>query len=100
MQQEIAINTGILGGDIDTLQTQLNVIKRDMQSMYQSVRVLDTMWDGPANAAFNVQFDKDYNDMNSLCDTVQKIIDCMSYAKNEYTTCENEVSAIVAAINV
>ena len=100
MQQEIAINTGTLSGDIDVLQTQLNVIRRDMQNMYQAVRTLDTMWDGPSNAAFNVQFDKDHNDMTALCSTVQKIIDCMTYAKGEYDTCEHEVSAIIAAINV
>lgn len=100
MQQEIAIDTGTLGRDIDALQTQLNVIRRDMQNMYQAVRVLDTMWDGPANAAFNEQFDKDHNDMSSLCDLVQKIIDCMTYAKGEYNACEHEVSAIIATINV
>lgn len=100
MQQEIAINTDTLSRDIDTLQAQLNMIRHDMQRMYEAVRVLDTMWDGPANAAFNVQFNKDHTDMNALCDTVQKIIDCMSYAKGEYNACEHDVSAIIAAISV
>ena len=100
MGQEISINTSTLSGDIDKLQQQLNAIRNDLTKMYQAVRVLDTMWDGPANEAFNIQFNQDKNDMTELCNTVQKIIDCMEYAKKEYNSCEVEVSNIIDSIAI
>jgi len=100
MAQEIAINTGNLSTDIETLQEQLNQIRTDMDRMYEAVRILDSMWDGPANQAFNVQFAQDHKDMDSLCDTIQRIIDCLGYAKQEYNNCESEIAGIVAAISV
>ena len=100
MGNEITINTWTLSGDIETLQQQLNVIRTDMDKMYDAVRVLDSMWDGPANEAFNVQFNSDRNDMLELCNVVQKIIDCMEYAKKEYNSCEADVGSIVASIAI
>ena len=100
MGNEITVNTWTLSSDIETLQQQLNVIKTDMDKMYDAVRVLDSMWDGPANQAFNVQFNSDRNDMLELCNTVQKIIDCMEYAKKEYNSCEADVGSIVASIAI
>ena len=100
MGQEIAINTSTLSGDIERLQQQLNEIRNDLNRMYNAFRVLDSMWDGPANQAFNIQFNKDQNDMTELCNTVQKIIDCMEYAKKEYNSCEAEVSGIIASIAI
>lgn len=100
MGQEISINTSTLSMDIETLQQQLNIIKNDMDKMYSAVRVLDSMWDGPANAVFNVQFKKDQTDMTELCNTIQKIVDCMEYAKKEYNSCEIEVNSIISSISV
>lgn len=100
MQQEIAVNTSTLASDIETLQRQLDSIKSDMNKMYEAVRSLNSMWDGPANEAFKQQFQADQTDMKTLCDTVQKIINCMTYAKDEYNTCENEISGIIASIRI
>ena len=45
MQQEMAVNTSTLASDIETLQGQLNSIKKDMDKMYEAVRSLDNMWE-------------------------------------------------------
>lgn len=100
MGREIAINTTTLSRDIELLQQQLNIVKTDLNKMYNAVRVLDGMWDGPANQAFNNQFNHDRNDMLELCNTIQKIINCMEYAKKEYNTCEADVNNIVASISI
>ena len=100
MSQEISINTSTLAVDIETLQQRLDEIRNDLDKMYSAVLVLDTMWDGPANAAFNTQFNKDKDDMTELCNTIQKIIDCMEYAKKEYNSCEAEVSGIIDSISI
>lgn len=100
MGKEISINTSILSSDIEVMQQQLNVVKSDLDKMYDAVRVLDSMWDGPANEAFNAQFQLDRNDMTALCDTIQKIINCMEYAKKEYNSCEADVSSIISSIAI
>ena len=100
MGNEIAINTWTLSGDIETLQQQLDIIRNDMSKMYEAVHVLDSTWEGPANEAFNIQFRQDREDMLQLCNTVQKIIDCLKYAKKEYDSCESDVSSIIASIAI
>lgn len=100
MGQEITINTSTLARDIELLQQQLNIVKNDLNKMYNAVRGLDSMWDGPANQAFNTQFNHDRIDMTELCNTVQKIINCMEYAKKEYDSCEAYVSSIIASIAI
>jgi WXG100 family type VII secretion target len=100
MYREIAVNTSTLASDIETLQEQLDMVKKDINDMYGAVQTLDSMWDGPANEAFKTQFRQDYKDMQELCKTVQQIIKCMKYAKKEYNVCENEVNDIVASIQI
>lgn len=100
MRQEIAVNTPTLASDIEKLQGQLNSIRDDMDKMYEAVRVLDNMWDGPANETFKQQFQADQEEMAALCDTVQKLIGYMTYARGEYNICENEISGIIASIRI
>ncbi|MBE5881920.1 MAG: hypothetical protein E7289_06420 [Lachnospiraceae bacterium] len=100
MSQEIAVNTSTLASDTQDLQTQLDAVKRSMNQMYDAMQTLDAMWDGPANDAFRAQFSKDQSDMGDLCETIQKIINCMTYAKDEYNTCERDVNGIISSIRV
>ncbi|MBQ9991571.1 MAG: WXG100 family type VII secretion target [Lachnospiraceae bacterium] len=100
MATEIEVNTGFLSTDIDTLQNQLDIIRKDLSRMYDAVGLLDSMWDGPANAAFVQQFNQDREGMEGLCQTIEKMIDCMRYARKEYDLCETEVGEIVAAISI
>lgn len=98
--QEITVNTNTLAGDIDTLRATLQVARKQLEDMFSRVAELDTMWDGPSNEAFNTQFRIDYENSKNLCDTVEAIIECMEFAKNQYNTCENEVNSIVSSISI
>lgn len=98
MGQKIAVNTDTLSKDIEALQEQLDFVKTDINKMYDAVRVLDNMWEGSANQAFNDQFNKDRKDMLELCNSIQKIIHCMVYASKEYKSCEANVYDIVTSI--
>lgn len=100
MGQKIAVNTTVLSKDIEVLQQQLDVVKSDLNKMYNAVQVLNGMWDGPTNKVFNNQFTRDRKDMFELCNTIQKIINCMEYAKKEYDTCEANVYNIIASISI
>lgn len=94
---KIAVNTYTLASDIESLQTELNMIKNDMDKMYDSVRLLDSMWDGPANAAFNEQFNNDQVEMMSFCETIQKVIDSVEYARKEYDNCEMQIGSKISS---
>ena len=98
--EEITVDTAALTGDIEELQNALLEVRRQLREMFEQVAELDTMWDGPANQEFNRQFFNDYENSRELCDTVESIIQCMQYAKEQYNICENEVNGIVASINI
>lgn len=100
MGQEIAIKTESLASDITLMQSRLNAIKNDMGKMFEAVAILDRMWEGPANQVFVQQFTTDQQSMEQLCDVIQSIINCLTYAKDEYTKCENEVNSIVSSIRI
>lgn len=100
MFKEIAVDTNILSNDLEGLQNELKMIRQDIQNMYEAVRTLDNMWTGPAKDTFVSQFLKDEEDMTTLCDAIQGMIDCMSNAKSQYNNCESEVSRIVASIRI
>lgn len=98
--KEIAVNTSTLAGDIGELRETLSNAKAQLEDMFNQVKELDTMWDGPANIEFNQQFSNDYENAKNICATIESLIECMEFAKNEYNSCENEVNSIVSAISI
>lgn len=100
MATEIEIDSTILANDIDAMQNSLNVIKADLDKMYESVRILDSQWNGPANAAFVAQFNDDSTAMEELCNTIQTIIKYLNFAKKSYDECERQVGDIVGSIRI
>jgi uncharacterized protein YukE len=63
--------------------------------MFDEIRELDTMWDGEANNAFNVQFANDYDMMLEVIKELRALIDSLEFSRNEYVRCENQVSAAI-----
>lgn len=100
MGKEIAVNTITLSSDIDTLTTTLGQVQSNLDKMYDAVKVLDSMWDGEANQTFNLQFQSDKDAMGDVCKNLKKVIDCMTYAKEQYNTCEGRVGEIVSSIRI
>lgn len=98
--REITVNTSTLTGDIEELRETLSGVGVQLEEMFNQVKELDTMWDGPANKEFNLQFGNDYENAKSLCKTVESLLECMEFARNEYNSCENEVNTIVSAISI
>ena len=97
--KEITVNTSTLTGDIEELRALLSA-NAQLEEMFSRVKELDTMWDGPANSEFNLQFSNDYENAKNICKTVESLLECMEFAKNEYNSCENEVNTIVSAISI
>ena len=100
MGKEIQVNTVTLNSDIETLTTTLSQIQKNLDKMYDAVKVLDSMWEGEANNMFNQQFASDREAMGDVCKNIQTVIDCMTYAKEQYNTCEGRVGEIVSSIRI
>lgn len=98
--KEIAVNISSLKGDIEELERTLNNLERSTNDAYARIQELNGMWTGQANAAFSQQFVNDYTSMQEICENIKSVLDCMRYAQNEYTSCENSVSGIISAINI
>lgn len=98
--QEIAVNTDTLASDIAELNGALETARKVLNDMFTQIQELDAMWDGPANDEFNRQFANDHENAKGMCATVQSLIECMEYAKEQYNSCENQVNGIVSAINI
>lgn len=98
--KEITVNTSTLTGDISELRTALSTARAQLNEMFNQVAELDTMWDGPANQEFNKQFGNDYENAKNLCATIESLLACMEFARDQYNLCENEVNSIVSAITI
>lgn len=98
MADYIEVNVKTLEDDIKTMQEALEQVRNDMKGMFDSLGELDTMWDGPANEAFNRQFGIDHQTFQSLCDSVDGIIDSMENAKDAYRKCEEAVKGEIDRI--
>lgn len=96
--KEIEIETTALTRDIIDLTGELEDAKKSISTMADDMRQLDSMWDGPANEAFMQQFALDEQYAQELCNMVQKLIECMEYAKKQYDLCETEVGSLVRSI--
>lgn len=100
MADEIATKTENMEKDIKELRSLLKRAKETVEQLFGEIKSLDAMWDGAANDAFNIQFMDDYQYSLDVCDSVGELIDCISFAKEEYEKCETEVSDIVHAIRL
>lgn len=96
----IEINTSLLNRTISEMNSDISNIKSLAEEIYKDVAVLDTMWDGQANAAFKKQFDNDNQDLQALCECICKYIQDMVAAGNSYDKCESTVSDIVNSIRI
>ncbi len=97
---EIEMNTSTLAGDIESLESLVTDLESQMKKMFGSITELDRMWDGPANAAFNQQFQIDYQSCEEMCRVLRELIGSLKYAREEYDKCEQNIDTVIRSIHV
>ena len=100
MADYIEVDISALDQDVRDLTETLEKVRKDMNDMFDTMKKLDTMWEGPAHEAFMAQFDGDRQVFEELCNTVEGIIGSMEDAKNAYRKCEENVSSEIDKINI
>jgi len=96
----IEISTERLQEDIRRMSECQQEAERQTKRMFETMQELDSMWDGPANQAFQAQFTADHQTMEELCREVRSLISCMEFARKEYDQCESAVYDAVAALHI
>lgn len=100
MADYIEVNITALEQDTKELRETLKLVRGDMGAMFETVQELDTMWDGPANEAFNRQFELDRQVFEALCQSVEDILGSMENAQSEYRKCEAGVREEIDKIRI
>ena len=100
MADYIEVNITALEQDTRELRETLKLVRDDMGAMFDTVQELDTMWDGPANEAFNRQFESDRQTLLALCKAVEDILGSMENAQGEYRKCEAGVREEIEKIRI
>lgn len=100
MADYIEVNMTALEQDTGELRGTLKLVRDDMDAMFNTVQELDAMWDGPANEAFNRQFESDRQTLLALCKAVEDILGSMENAKEQYQKCEAGVREEIDKIRI
>lgn len=98
--KEIEQNTDRLSDDIIRLEEEKALLEKAIDAMFDAVKTLDTMWDGPANEAFRLQFQTDYGTCTEMHKTLGILIQNLRRAREEYDKCESEVGNLVNSIRI
>ncbi len=97
---EIANNTGILNGDIQTLRGHLRNARTHVKELHEQMEHMNNMWSGPANSVMRQRFQADYESVTGLCDFLERLINNLETARRAYESCENNVGGVVASIHI
>lgn len=97
---EIKINTTLLDKDKNKIELEIIKVKNSMKDMNDSIKELDTMWEGKTKDEFVKQFKKDYETFMVICNAMDDFVDSLDNASLEYTNCENKTSNIVTSIQI
>ncbi len=96
----LKVDTNNLKNDAAEIRSLTDNAVNNLKKMYDRMSELDAMWDGLANQAFMAQFQADYQSFTDICSEINRLCEDMSAASGKYNSCENQVYATVASINI
>ncbi len=98
MATQFEVDVQRLNTDIERAKGSLNYIKSNLKIMFGEIKELDSMWDGKANNAFNIQFNNDYEMMQSVCKNLESLISALETSRQDYIKCENQVASAIRSM--
>lgn len=100
MADYIETDTMALERDMQTIQSELERVRTEINQLEEKMVNLGAMWEGPAHNAFMVQFNADYELIQEFGNEIGVYIETMEYAVREYQKCEREVQQAIASIRI
>jgi len=96
--QTIEVNTELLSKQISELNENITALESSTHGLEDILEGLKSMWTGPAQEMFYIQFYSDKENLEEFLSVLQKITDEFQTACTEYNKCENSVGSIVASL--
>lgn len=96
----IQVNTNTLRSDISMIEDEIRSINNGANRLAQALRELEGMWDGNAKQAFSAAVNDDIRRLLELSKAMERFTEKTGEVRQEYDTCENEVSQIISSIRV
>lgn len=100
MAAEIAVDTDMLARDIGKMHDILGNARTQLKKAVADMEASRGQWEGTARETFMMRFMSDYQNTDKLLDETEKFINAMQKAKDQYTTCTNEVNGMIRAIHI
>lgn len=100
MADYIEIDTAALERDRQTIQSELDRVRSEINQLQEKMVNLAAMWEGPAHDTFMAQFNTDYEFVQIFCNEIGTYVETMEYAQREYQKCENSVRQAIASIRI
>lgn len=98
MANYIKVSTQRLEQDRDSIQGELEGVRRAVERLGEEMQMLGQTWEGPAWQAFQNQAASDIENMQSVCSKINGFLRHMEYAGKEYRACESQVQDLVNSI--
>lgn len=89
-KQRISCNS--MKKDAQDLEAALKNIPQTVESIRASMRKLSSCWEGPAWENFQMQINKDIEQMNEIYETVTKLQKNLGQGRNIYLDTETKVN--------
>lgn len=98
--ERITIDTAQLNNTTQGIGDDLSRMNAHAQQLYDAVAELNSMWKGPANAAFTSQFLTDREQLLTQLEFIADYAQSLETARSDYDNCDAWVRSTVAAIRV
>ena len=98
--KKIEVETQQVRRESSNILNSLNTISNRIKTTYDAMRVLDSMWDGPANSAFNEQFAADAQRLSEICQDLTSFANDVNKAAQVYESGESSVHDIVSSLPI
>ena len=92
MSSKVKVNTNRLGSDAESIKKSINSMKKSVANLKGDLKKLNSMWSGPACAAFGMSFTVEIVEMEANINNLNELYNYEKNAQNKYNQCESKVS--------
>lgn len=92
--------TETLRSDAENMEGDIQTLSKVLDKIISDISTLNTMWEGSAKEAFNVQFEIDCEYIRETIKIIDNIAQKMKNAGNKYNQCENRVGELVNSLKI
>ncbi len=100
MADKIRVSTTQIGNAASNIGQIVSSMKSDIDSMFDGINGLNSMWDGDAHDAFVSSAQTDRERLLEVIDEINTIMQKLEEAQREYESCERTVASEIQSIQV